>query len=274
MPSFCFESVFGGPAAAEARAPGRVNLIGEHTDYNGGLVLPAAISLQTRVAVRFREDGRVVGASRERGRAEAELAAAPDGCWLDHLRGVARVLADQGRIPARGFDASVAGDVPEGSGLSSSAALGVAAAHALARAAGTPFRAGERTLVAELAHRAETGFVGVPCGIMDPYAVACAESGAALLLDCASRERRVVPLPEGIALLVFDTGTRRELRDGRFEARVSECEQARTAAAALLTRPLASLSHFFRCFGWIFLFSNPAFTENFTSQSQFSLDRT
>jgi galactokinase len=242
MQSFRFASEFGSPPAAEARAPGRVNLIGEHTDYSGGLALPVAVSLETRVAVRFRSDRTVRGVSRERGAAGAELEAPAAGDWLDYVRGVACELVRARRIPAAGFDVAVAGDVPEDAGLSSSAALAVASAHALAGAAGAPFREAERAEVAEAAHRAETGFVGVPCGIMDQYAIACAEPGCALLLDCARVELRPVPLPEELTLLVVDTGVRRELRGGDYQARVDECQRAREQASAALGRPLANLS--------------------------------
>ena len=242
MSSFAFDAVFGAQAAAEACAPGRVNLIGEHTDYNGGLVLPAAVALETHVWLRFRSDRLVLGESRELGAARAEWGAPADGSWLDHVRGVARVLAEEARIPVRGFELAVASDVPADAGLASSAALEVAAAHALAGAAGTPFRPEERTLLARLAHRAETGFVGVPCGIMDQFAVACAAPGAALLLDCASQRSEPVALPAELAILVIDTGVRRGLRGGEYGRRVEQCERARSQAEHLLGRSIASLS--------------------------------
>ncbi len=237
-----FEDLFDGGPAARGSAPGRVNLIGEHTDYNGGLVLPAAISLRVSVELRYRGDGQVRGSSREFGAAEAALAAPPDGSWLDYVRGVARELAAGGRIPERGFDVLVASELPEGSGLSSSAALAVASAFALVGAAGAPPRPTERASIAELCQRAERDFVGVPCGLMDPYASACGSAGCALLLDCARVRARRVRLPAELEILVFDTGVRRDLRSGAFERRVRECERARDEAARLLSRPLAWLS--------------------------------
>jgi len=234
--------VFGKAPAARAQAPGRVNLIGEHTDYNGGLVLPAAISLCTRVSVRYRDDSIVRGVSGEREPAEAPLDAPPAGDWLDYPRGVARVLAEARRIPPSGFDLLVESDVPAGAGLSSSAALELATALALAAAAGAPVREDEREQLAVLCRRAENDFAGAPCGIMDQYAVACARESAALLLDCASVTARAVPLPDALELLVCDTGVRRELRDGSYETRVRECERARERASALLSRPLAWLA--------------------------------
>ena len=229
-------------SAAAARSPGRVNLIGEHTDYNGGLVLPVAISLDTRVALRLRADGRVRGWSRERGAAEAELAAPRAGDWLDYPRGVARVLAEAGRIPSAGFDLRVETDLPEGAGLSSSAALEAATALALLGANGVAVPDADRPQLALLCQRAEADFVGVPCGVMDQFAVLCGRPGAALRLDCARLEARAVPLPAALAILIFDTGVERSLRSGAYAERRAECERARAQAEAALGRTLGSLS--------------------------------
>ena len=234
-----FAGSFGGPPHAQARAPGRVNLIGEHTDYNGGLVLPFAIDRDTRVAVRLRADGRVRGLSRERGRAEAELGAPPASDWLDYARGVARILADAGQVPARGFDLYVESDLPQGAGLSSSAAFEAAVALSLL---GANARSAERPALAALCQRAEVEFVGVPCGIMDPYSVLCGQPGAALWLDCATLEARPVALPQSLEIWVFDTGVERSLRSGAYAERRGECERALAGARRALGRALASLS--------------------------------
>jgi len=225
-----------------ARSPGRVNLIGEHTDYNGGLVLPAAIARDTRVGLRPRGDGRVRGRSRERGAAEAELDAPRAGDWLDYPRGVARALARAGWIPASGFDLEVETDLPEGAGLSSSAALEAATAVALLAAAGRELADRDRPELALLCQRAEVEFVGVPCGAMDQFAVLCGAPGAALRLDCASMQSRPVALPAGLAVLIFDTGVERSLRAGAYAERRAECERARIQAEAALRRTLGSLS--------------------------------
>ncbi|MEX2206931.1 MAG: galactokinase [Myxococcota bacterium] len=237
-----FAEVFGGPPASAARAPGRVNLIGEHTDYNGGLVCPAAIELATRVSLRPRADLLVRGHSRERGEAEAQLHDPPAGTWLDYVRGTARLLADAGPVRESGFEIAVLSDLPAGAGLSSSAALEAATALALLAASGAPEVAFDRPELARLCQRAEVEFAGVPCGIMDHYAVLCSQPGAALLLDCARVEARAVPLPEGLELLIFDTGVERALRDGRYAERRAECERALVGARAALGRRLASLS--------------------------------
>jgi galactokinase len=237
-----FEKRFGRTPTADARAPGRVNLIGEHTDYNGGLVLPAAIALHTEVAVRFRPDARVLGASREEGPSEALLEAAPRHAWLDYARGVARLLADAGRIPRSGFEIAVASEVPAGAGLSSSAALEVATALALAAAAGAPLRKDERAELARLCQRAEHEFAGVPCGIMDQYAVLHAQVGHAILLRCSDLHAEQVPVPGTLGFVIVDTGVRHALRDGGYAARRRECEQALAAARLALPRQLDTLS--------------------------------
>jgi len=236
-----FEAAFGVPPAVLAAAPGRVNLIGEHTDYTGGWVLPAAISLELRVALRYRDDLEVHGVSRETGAAEALLRAGAAGDWLDYPRGVALELAAAGRIPARGFDLQVESDLPSGAGLSSSAALAVATGLALAAAAGGRFRASERPELARICQRAESGFVGVPCGMLDPYAIACGQPGRATLLRCHDLRASTIVVPPGIGIAVLDTGVRRDLRDGRFEARTRECAEALETARAALGRPLDRL---------------------------------
>ncbi len=236
-----FEKRFGRQPSAAARAPGRVNLIGEHTDYNGGLVLPVAIALSTDVALRPRADARVVGVSREEGPAEAGLGDAPRHHWLDYVRGVARLLADAGRVPATGFEITVASDVPPGAGLASSAALEVATALAVMAAAGAPLRPAERAELARLCQRAEE-FAGVPCGIMDPYAILHAHTGGAVLLRCSDLRAEAVPIPASVELVVVDTGVRHSLRSGDYAERRRECEASLAAARTALGRELESLS--------------------------------
>ncbi len=235
-----FEARFGSAPAACAAAPGRVNLIGEHTDYTGGWVLPTALSLELRVAVRFRDDRRVRADSRELGAAEADLDAGRAGDWLDYPRGVARALLEAGRIPRRGFEIQVESDLPQGAGLSSSAALEVATGLALAAAAGGRFRQSEGVELAKLCQRAESDFVGVPCGILDPFAIACAPPGSAILLRCADLHWR--PIAVDFEIAVFDTGARRELRAGGYAARTRECAEGLHEARRLLGREVAELA--------------------------------
>jgi galactokinase len=218
-----------------------VNLIGEHTDYNEGLVLPAALDLRTAVAVRLTRGDRVRGLSREEGPAEAAFEEPARGIWLDYVRGVARELARAGRAPATGFEVAVASDVPCGAGLSSSAALEVATALALEAASGGT-RSEEPIETARLCQRAESGFVGVPCGLLDPFASLLAREGHVTLLDCATMRWDAIPVPDDLALLVVDTGIRRTLRDGGYAERRRECERALDGAPSILGRPLRHLS--------------------------------
>ena len=188
-----FRACYGREPELVVRAPGRVNLIGEHTDYSEGLVLPCAIDRATSIAAAARRDGRVRVVS-DAGDAPAEFSAAAParrGDWVDYVQGPFFALAERG-LAAPGLDLAVASDLPRESGLSSSAALGVAVACALREAGG--FALSQRDL-AQLAHRGETGFVGVQCGIMDQTASALGRRGHALRIDCRSFE--VEPIPIG-----------------------------------------------------------------------------
>jgi len=220
-----FRSRFGGPPEVVARAPGRVNLIGEHTDYNGGLVLPCAIGLDTRVALRARPDGSVRVYSREWHEEQGfdASAPAPRGGWVDYVQGVFAALRENG-VAAGGFDIAIASDVPPGAGLSSSAALELALISAIDRRLGLAL-APER--LCELAHTAEVGFVGVPCGIMDQWVVGLARRDTLLRIDCHTRGVRRVAFPsDRVALLIADSGVRRALSAGGLAERSNECAEA------------------------------------------------
>jgi galactokinase len=230
-----FEARFGARPRAAARAPGRVNLIGEHTDYNLGLALPCAVDLDTLALVAPRAGARVRLFSREAGPAREFAAGAPRrrGDWSDYVQGVVFSLREGG-MPVAGFDLLVASRVPEGAGLSSSAALLLAVVTALDAAFGLGLAPRDR---ARIAHRAETGFAGVACGILDEVASALGRRGHALRLDCRDESVTPVPLPVAARLLVADSGVRRRLADGRYAARVAECRAALAAARAALRRP-------------------------------------
>jgi galactokinase len=223
-----FEGRFGRPPEYAARAPGRVNLIGEHTDYNGGLVLPCAIDRDTVVLAARRNDGRIHVRSRELGADASFEAASPSRArgWIDYVQGVAFALHELGHdVP--GLDVAISSEVPGGSGLSSSAALEVAVVTLFAEALGLHLSGEER---ARLAHRAENAFVGVPCGVMDQLASALGREGAALRIDCTSLEVKAVPVPEALVLLIVDSGVRHQLVGGDYNARRRECEAALAAA--------------------------------------------
>ena len=211
------------------RAPGRVNLIGEHTDYNDGLVLPAAIDLETWIAAAPSGDSRVELVLDDGQRAGFDLDAIPPagGSWIDTVAGMAWAMAAAG-IPMRGIRAVVATEIPIGSGLSSSAAIQLAAAWAMAE---TPPPLPPMDL-AIAAQRAENDYVGVRSGVMDQFASAHGLPGKALLLDCRSLEFRPVALPmEHHVLVVCDTRVPRRLETSEYNARRAECEAAVRALA-------------------------------------------
>jgi galactokinase len=218
---------FGAPPEFVARAPGRVNLIGEHTDYNDGFVFPVAIDRAVWIAARARADRTVALHSLDFGDAATVDLAAPahrKGHWGEYVAGVAWALAEGGVPTPRGFDGVMAGDVPVGAGLSSSAALELAVARALSAVAdgGATW---DPPRMARLAQRAENGWVGVNSGIMDQMISAAGRAGHALLIDCRSLETRAVPMG-GEAVVVLDTGTRRGLVDSAYNERRAQCEAA------------------------------------------------
>jgi len=214
------------------RAPGRVNLIGEHTDYNLGLVLPAAIGLELHLAYVPTADRRVEVTSEATGDRQAfdlDSIGPKRGTWVDYVAGTAWAMAREG-LATRGFRGVIASSLPQSSGLSSSAALELAAAWALAVEPG----AGVSPLqLARTCQRAENEYVGVNCGLMDQFACACGIHGAAVALDCRSLEWRPVPLRlDTLALVVCHTGSTRSLTATEYNARRTQCEGAVAAIAA------------------------------------------
>jgi galactokinase len=226
-----FVARFGRRPERAARAPGRVNLIGEHTDYNDGLVLPCAIDRDTLALAAARDDGRVQIFSREQGEARSFAlgALARRGDWADYAQAVAWALARRG-FSLPGLDLAVASDVPPGAGLSSSAALGLALGRVWAAVAGLALA--PRAL-AEAVHEGESRFVGVGCGILDQFASALGRRDFALRIDCRERSVEQVPLFAGrVALLVAHSGVTRALAAGGYRERVAECQAALAAARA------------------------------------------
>jgi galactokinase len=234
-----FREIYPGSAAPRAwRAPGRVNLIGEHTDYNLGLVMPMAIQLECVVTAAPSSSGLLRVYSEElASSAEWPVANIGElrrrGDWSDRVAGVAWELSRRGATIAA-QDLLISSTVPLGGGLSSSAALGVAVMLAL----GGPRDPLE---LAQLARAAETGFVGVPVGIMDQFVAARGRAGAAILLDCGSLEFREVRLPEGIAIVAANSMVRHELGGSAYRRRVEECaEAARVLGVKCLREAAAS----------------------------------
>ncbi len=221
-----FATLFGRAPAVTARAPGRVNLIGEHTDYNGGFVLPTAIPQCCHIELAPRLDRTVrawTTAEPEAGIATYELGAeAPGRGWLDYLQGITRLLTSQGHA-LTGFEARVDSAVPLGSGLSSSAALSVS----LMRALRTAFRLLlDDVAIAQNGQRVENEFVGARVGIMDPMAASLADQGTALFLDARSLQFERVPLPRGADLVVIHSGVSHRNAAGDYNTRRRECEEA------------------------------------------------
>ncbi len=209
------------------RAPGRVNLIGEHTDYNGGFVLPMAINRECAVAITVRGDRRIrVHTTNLNETAELDLdnqTERKQGFWLNYIEGVARLL--EGRnVELKGADLLVWSDVPGGAGLSSSAALEIVTGLALTKIAGKTVDGKTLALVGQ---QAEHEFVGAKVGIMDQFVSANAQKGNALLLDCRSLEFENVPLDtKNIAVVICDTRVKHDLATSEYNTRRAECEEA------------------------------------------------
>ncbi len=225
-------------------APGRLNVIGEHTDYNGGFVLPIALPHTTRAAVARRDDGRLVLRSLQHPDDDADVAVAdltpgtPKG-WAGYVAGVVHELA--GHVPG-GLDVLVDGDVPAGAGLSSSAALECAVALALRDLLGLDL--GPADLV-DVARRAENDFVGAPTGILDQSASVLCEAGAALFLDTRDRSTEQVPFDldaAGLALLVVDSGTVHDHAESGYGDRRRECERAAARLGVDLLREVPDVA--------------------------------
>ena len=210
--------------SAVARAPGRVNLIGEHTDYNGGFVLPCAIASAT-TAQYTPDSTRRLTASTEFGSASFDLDALPGerlGDWRDYLRGILSELRLAG-VAVAGGEVRIESTLPIGTGLSSSASFEVALALALLQANGAQM---DRIELAKLAQRAENGYTGTASGLMDQCAVLLGRRGNALLLDTLSLAYELVPVPANFAVVICNTMKSRELSAGGYNARRRECEQA------------------------------------------------
>ncbi len=221
-----FEAHFDGQATYLAIAPGRVNLIGEHTDYNDGFVLPVALDRDVRVLFRSRDDHRVkLYALEFDSWANFEIGATKrdkDQLWPNYVQGVGLELAELG-VQLQGFEGVVSGNVPRGSGLSSSAALEIAAAKAFLTAA-NQIHALTGPQLARAAQKAENEFVGVNCGIMDQFISTLGEEGHALLIDCRSLDYQRVPFPEGVSLVIGNTKASRSLAGSAYNERRAQCE--------------------------------------------------
>jgi galactokinase len=229
-------------------APGRVNLIGEHVDYNEGIVLPCAIDREIMVAIGPGHANLIDAAAIDLGNMRHSFEIGGDiprgqtGCargqgeWTNHLRGVAHFLTARG-IDLRSMRVAIAGDVPMGAGLSSSAALGVALALAFSSYCEQPLQGPD---LAKVAQAAENTFVGTACGIMDQMASACSRADNALMLDCRSLGTAHIPMPAGLALVIIDSGVRHSLGDSPYNERRAQCEAAARHYGVSSLRDLSS----------------------------------
>jgi galactokinase len=206
------------------RAPGRVNLIGEHTDYNDGFVMPAALAFYTYAAAGLRDDRKLSVYSVDFDEAcDVELDSLEPGstaCWVDYVRGVAAVMVSLG-IPVRGANLVVKGEVPMGAGLSSSAAIEVATALALLAVACISL---DRRVIASICQRAEHEFAGPKCGIMDQFISCFGKANHALLLDCRSLECELLAIGSQIRMVICNTMVNHELAGGEYNRRRADCE--------------------------------------------------
>ncbi|HWR14647.1 MAG TPA: galactokinase [Terriglobales bacterium] len=218
-----FTQLFGGTARV-FRAPGRVNLIGEHTDYNDGFVMPAAISFSTLIAAGLRDDNRLCVYSEKFSETEewdlASLAPGASGHWSDYVRGVAGVLQSRGH-KLRGSNLVIQSSVPVGSGLSSSAAIEVATAFALLGVSGLQIPGAEIALICQ---QAEHEYAGARVGIMDQFISVHGRKGHALLLDCRSLSFELLAVPPGAQIVICDSRVKHAVSGGEYNQRRAACE--------------------------------------------------
>jgi len=225
-----FFETFGASPQRLFQAPGRVNLIGEHTDYNDGFVLPCAIDYQTLVAASPRDDQivRVVAADYANARDEFSLSSTiqshPTQLWSNYIRGVVKHLQMRGLI-FKGADLVVSGNVPQGAGLSSSASLEVAIGETFRQLYTLPLSGAD---VALNGQEAENQFVGCNCGIMDQMVSACGAKNHALLLDCRSLDSQLISMPAELDVVIINSNVKRGLVDSEYNTRRQQCEQAAT----------------------------------------------
>lgn len=232
-----FQTVFGRAPEIITRAPGRIEFIGNHTDYNGGTVLGASIDRGVAVALARRDDGQRRFHSRYSGKTVTLPAATPerqtgDASWTNYPLGVLAALPHFGLKAPEGFDYLAESDLPPGAGLSSSAAIELASALAFLGATGqTP----DRETVVKVGKHAENNFVGVPCGILDQGVSGFGQAGRLVFIDCAGPRFATVPMPAGASFWIFNTHTKHALVDGLYAARHRECmAAAQTLGAKLL----------------------------------------
>lgn len=223
-----FADQFGHPSELNVQAPARVNLIGEHTDYNDGFVLPCAIDYQTVISAAKRSDNliKVVAADYDNQmdsfEPSAKLHRHPDHLWANYVRGVVKYLCERG-YQLGGAELVISGNVPQGAGLSSSASLEVAVGETFKQLFNLDLDGKTNALNGQ---QAENHFVGCNCGIMDQFISALGEAGKALLIDCRSLKTQAVTMPDGVDVVIINSNVKRGLVDSEYNTRRTQCEDA------------------------------------------------
>tara|TARA_Y100000996_G_C22534511_1_gene647844 strand:- start:152 stop:1225 length:1074 start_codon:yes stop_codon:yes gene_type:complete len=205
-----------------AKAHGRVNLIGEHTDYNQGFVLPTLIEQYIEVSIGLRKDFKISAISEEFGKSEVDLNSNSDGSWIDFIRGAYHLFKQKGHSN-QGLNIAVSSSIPTGSGLSSSAALEVSLLRALGKLINIDIPSQE---IAKMGQTIEHDFIGTQCGIMDQMASASAQFGQALFLDCKTLQNQIIPIFKDHTFCVIHSGISRKLSQGKYNERKQETEMA------------------------------------------------
>ena len=210
-----FHSFFQKEASITASAHGRVNLIGEHTDYNNGFVLPSLIPQSLQVSISLRDDDKIIGISSEFGELQSSISSLNDGTWLDFVRGA--IYFCQKISPSiKGMEVAVSSGIPSGSGLSSSAALEIALLRAISQLKDLSIQSEE---MAKIGQQIEHQFVGTQCGIMDQMASACGTFGQAIFLDCENLQTKSIPVFSHHSFVIIHSGSTRKLSHGKYNER-------------------------------------------------------
>jgi galactokinase len=217
-----FESHFQYSPTSSAKAHGRVNLIGEHTDYNNGFVLPTLIEQNIEVSMSLRTDSKINGISSKFGENRADMESSTDGSWLDFVRGASYYIQNEG-CKITGLDLAVTSSIPAGSGLSSSAALEIALLRAICHLTSLDLKPSK---IAKIGQLIEHQYIGTQCGIMDQMTSACAEFGQALYLDCKNLSTETIPIFSDYTFVVIHSGSTRKLSEGKYNERIKETEIA------------------------------------------------
>ncbi|MFL2514795.1 MAG: galactokinase, partial [Alphaproteobacteria bacterium] len=217
-----FHSFFQKEPSITTSAHGRVNLIGEHTDYNNGFVLPSLISQSLQVSISLRDDDKIIGISSEFGELQSSISSSNDGTWLDFVRGA--IYFCQNISPSiKGMEVAVSSSIPSGSGLSSSAALEIALLRAISQLKDLTIQSEE---MAKIGQQIEHQFVGTQCGIMDQMASACGTFGQAIFLDCENLQTKSIPVFSHHSFVIFHSGSTRKLSHGKYNERKNETLKA------------------------------------------------